>query len=55
VHVEVVVVVEGIVPVILLEEGIVPVVVVEDVMRVIGDVVAVGGVGNAGGDDDSWI
>jgi hypothetical protein len=54
VHVEVVVVVEGIVPVILLEEGIVPVVVVE-VMRVVGDVVAVGGVGNAGGNDNSWI
>jgi hypothetical protein len=54
VHVEVVVVVEGIVPVILLEEGIVPVVVV-DVMRVVGDVVAVGGVGNAGGNDNSWI
>ena len=53
-HVEVVVVVEGIVPVILLEEGIVPVVVVE-VMRVVGDVVAVGGVGNAGGNDNSWI
>ena len=43
-HVEVIVVLESIVPAILLEEGIVPVVVVEDVMRVVGDVAAVSGV-----------